>query len=113
MSPSSNAAPPGAIVVLITCPDAPTAETIARALVEEGLAACVNLIPGVTSIYRWEGKLCRESEILLAVKTRRRKLAALERRVRALHPYTVPEIVALPIVAGSPAYLEWIRAMTP
>jgi len=109
----ASPAPSGALVVLITCPDASVGETLARALVEEGLAACVNLVPGLTSLYRWKGKLCRDSEILLVVKTRRRKLAALRRRVQALHPYTVPEIVALPIVAGSPAYLKWLRDMTP
>ncbi len=102
-----------ALVVLITCPDPSSGETLARSLVEEGLAACVNLVPGLTSIYRWEGRLCRDSEILLVVKTRRRKLSALQGRVQALHPYTVPEILALPITAGSHAYLKWLREMTP
>jgi len=105
--------PASVLVVLITCPDASVGETLARTLVEEGLAACVNLIPGLTSLYRWEGKLCRDSEILLVAKTRRRKLPALQRRVQALHPSTVPEIIALPVIAGSQAYLKWLRDMTP
>lgn len=100
------------IVVLITCPDAATGERLAHSMVEERLAACVNLIPGVTSLYRWEDKLCRDAEILLLVKTRRGRLAALTRRVKALHPYSLPEIVALPILAGSAEYLRWIRSAT-
>jgi periplasmic divalent cation tolerance protein len=97
------------VVVLVTCPDRPVAERIARALVEERLAACVNLLPGLTSIYRWEGALCQESETLLLIKTRRERLSALARRVKALHPYTVPEVIALPVLAGSTSYLKWIR----
>lgn len=109
--PAASAAS-AAIVVLITCPDASTGENLAHALVEDGLAACVNLVPGLTSIYRWEGKLCREPEILLIAKTRRSRLSALQRKVKALHPYTVPEVIALPIVSGSHAYLAWVRAVT-
>ncbi len=104
--------PSGALVVLTTCPDQATGEKIARALVEEGLAACVNLVPGLVSIYRWEGRLCRDPEVLLVTKTRRGRLPALRRRIQALHPYSVPEILALPVTAGSPAYLQWLRNMT-
>jgi len=97
------------VVVLVACPDRPVAEGIARALVEERLAACANLLPGVTSIYRWEGTLSQESEILLLIKTRRERLSGLARRVKALHPYSVPELIALPILAGSTSYLKWVR----
>jgi len=105
----STTRPTGAVVVLVTCPDRPTAERIARPLIEERLAACVNLLPGLTSIYRWEGALCQESETLLLIKTRRRRVPALARRIKTLHPYTVPELIALPIVTGSAPYLKWLR----
>ena len=100
------------VIVLVTCPKRQVAEAIGGALVEEQLAACVNVIPGLTSIYRWEGKLCRDREVLLLVKTRRARLAALARRIRSLHPYTVPEIIALPVSGGSSAYLSWVKDTT-
>ena len=103
---------PGVIVVLVTCPGQEVGEKIARALVDDKLAACVNVVPSLTSIYRWEGKVCRDAESLLVIKTGRRKLAALSRRVKALHPYSVPEIIALPVVAGSDPYLSWVRRST-
>jgi periplasmic divalent cation tolerance protein len=106
------AAAPPAIVALVTCPSAAVGETIGRALVEARLAACVNVVPGVTSIYRWEGKVVRDREVLLVVKTRPARFAALRRRVIALHPYTLPEIIALPVRAGLPAYLDWIAQAT-
>jgi periplasmic divalent cation tolerance protein len=106
------ATPPGAIVVLVTCPSAAVGETIGQALVEAHLAACVNIIPRLTSIYRWEGKVVRDREVLLLVKTRAARLAALRRQVVALHPYSVPEIIALPVRAGLPAYLAWIADAT-
>ncbi|MFA5026999.1 MAG: divalent-cation tolerance protein CutA [Candidatus Methylomirabilota bacterium] len=102
----------GAVVVLVTCPDPATGERLAETLLEEKLAACVNLIPGLTSLYRWEGKLCRDIECLLLIKTRRGRLAALTRRVQALHPYALPEIVALSIAQGSAGYLRWLRDST-
>jgi len=83
------------VVVLVTCPNRQAGETIGRTLVEERLAACANVIPGVTSIYRWQGKVCRDREVLLLIKTRRSRFAALTRRVQDLHAYAVPEIVAL------------------
>jgi len=98
----------GTMVVLVTCPRQTVGEKLARALVQERLAACVNVIPGVTSIYRWEGRICRDAEVLLVIKTRRLRLAALIRRVKALHPYSVPEIIALPLVGGSASYLSWV-----
>ena len=97
-------------VVLMTAPDAEVGASLARRIVEEGLAACVNLVPGVRSIYRWQGALQEDPEILLIAKTRADLVAALAERVRALHPYELPELIALPVVAGSAPYLEWVRA---
>jgi len=95
-------------VVLVTAPDLAAAERIGRSLVEEGLAACANLLPGVRSIYRWQGELHDEPEVLLIVKTRASLVAALAARVRALHPYELPEVLALPVAAGSEPYLAWV-----
>lgn len=95
-------------IVFITVATAEEAERIACALVEERLAACANLIPGITSIYRWEGKVQREPEALLIVKTTDARLAALIQRVKELHSYQVPEIIALPVTGGSPEYLAWL-----
>jgi periplasmic divalent cation tolerance protein len=103
---------PGILVVLVTCPSRNVGEKLGRVLVQEGLAACVNIVPGLTSIYRWEGKICKDTESLLIIKTRRRRLPALTRRVQGLHSYSVPEIIALPLVGGSSAYLSWVRAST-
>jgi periplasmic divalent cation tolerance protein len=88
------------------------AEAMAGALVEERFAACANIVPGLTSIYRWEGKLCRDREVLVLLKTRRPRFAALARRVRELHPYSVPEIIALPVGLGASAYLAWVAEST-
>ena len=100
------------MVVLVTCPRQTVGEKLARTLVRERLAACVNLIPGLTSIYRWEGKVHRDAEVLLVIKTRRLRLTALIRRVTALHPYSVPEVIALPLVGGSAPYLSWVQDST-
>jgi periplasmic divalent cation tolerance protein len=100
------------IVVLVACPNLRAGEAIGRTLVKECLAACANVIPGVTSIYRWQGKVCRDREALLLIKTRRSRFAALTRRVQDLHSYAVPEIVALPLSAGSPTYLAWVLDAT-
>jgi len=97
-------------IVLITAPDDETARRIARALVEERLAACVNLVPGLHSIYRWQGAVEEADEVLLVAKTRAARVAALAARVRALHPYALPEVLALPIADGSRAYLRWVVA---
>ena len=97
-----------AVVVLVTAPSADLAAAIARAVVEEKLAACGNVLPGVRSIYRWEGKVQDEPEALLILKTQRKRFAELRDRVLALHPYEVPEVIALPVEAGSDAYLDWI-----
>jgi periplasmic divalent cation tolerance protein len=96
------------VVVLSTVGTAEDAERIARALVEGGLAACVNVVPAVTSIYRWKGKLEREEERLLVIKTRAERFEALREALVALHPYDVPEVLALPVSAGHEPYLEWL-----
>ena len=96
-------------MVLLTAPDSHTAERLARALVEERLAACVNTIPGVRSFYRWEGRLEDADELLLVVKTRADRTAALAARVRELHPYALPEVLELAAAGGSAEYLAWVR----
>ncbi len=96
------------VVVLVTVPTAEVAERIAAMVVGEHLAACVNVVPGVRSLFRWEGRVQEESELLLAIKTTARRLRALEARVRALHPYSVPELIAVPVVAGHAPYLAWV-----
>jgi len=103
------AAEPQVRVVLLTAPDADTAERLARALVEERLAACVNAVPGVRSFYRWEGRVEDADELLLVVKTRADRTAALAARVRELHPYELPEVLELAAEGGSAAYLDWVR----
>ncbi|MEE9609230.1 MAG: divalent-cation tolerance protein CutA [Myxococcota bacterium] len=96
-------------VVFITVPDPDTGARLARTLVEERLAACVNLVPGVRSFYRWEGAVQEDDEVMLVVKTRAERCDALALRVRDLHPYDLPEVLELPAVGGSAAYLEWVR----
>ncbi len=100
------------VVLCNTPPD--DAERIARALVEKKLAACVNVIPAVTSIYRWRGAIEKTSESTLVIKTRDEKVPALIEEIRKIHPYEVPEVVALPASAGdvNPAYLAWVEAET-
>lgn len=96
------------LVVLMTAGSQEEAERIARALVAEMLVACVNVIPGVTSVYRWQGEVQSDQEWLLVAKSRRDVLDELVRRVHALHSYDLPEVIALPLVGGSDAYLRWI-----
>ncbi len=96
-------------IVLTTCPDAASAERIARTLVEEGLAACVNILPPMRSIYRWKGKIEDASEQLLVIKSAAARFPAIRDRLRSLHPYELPEIIAVPIVDGLPAYLAWLN----
>ncbi len=100
------------LVVFVTASSTDEAERIARAMVEERLAACANLVPSVASIFRWKGTIEREEEVLIIMKSRRRLLDRLVDRVKELHSYEVPEVVALPIVGGSDAYLDWIRQET-
>jgi len=100
------------IVVLVTVPDDEVAGRLAHALVSEKLAACVNVLPGVRSVYAWEGEICNEGELLCLVKTRRELFSTVRERVLELHPYQVPEIVALPFLEGSAPYLTWLRDNT-
>mgnify|MGYP002351831243 CR=1 FL=1 len=99
-------------VVLCTVPDREVALRLSRALVEERLVACVNLLPQVTSVYRWEGAVQEDTELLLMMKTQAARVEALTARVVALHPYDVPEVLVLPVSGGSEAYLGWVRAET-
>jgi len=100
------------IVVLVTCGSEEEALKIANSLVEERLAACVNIVSPVRSIYRWEGKICDEREWMLFIKTQKQRFEDLEKKVRALHSYSVPEIIALPIIEGASSYLNWVKGMT-
>ena len=100
-----------AYLVLVTAP-ADAGPELARKLVEERLAACVNQIPGVRSVYRWEGKVVEDEEVLLVIKTTEERLAALMKRVPELHPYQVPEVLALPVAQGHPPYLAWLAEVT-
>ncbi len=96
------------IVVFVTCGSEEEALKIANALVEDHLAACVNLVAPIRSIYRWEGKIWDEKEWLLIVKTQKHRFETLEKKVKSLHSYSVPEIISVPITEGSSAYLNWI-----
>ncbi|MFJ9452126.1 MULTISPECIES: divalent-cation tolerance protein CutA [unclassified Herbaspirillum] len=101
-----------ALIVLTNLPDAELAKSLAHTLVERRLAACVNIMPAVQSIYRWQGAVEHASEISLMIKSTQARYAELEAAIVAAHPYDVPEIIALPITAGLPAYLNWIVAET-
>lgn len=101
------------VVVLSTAPNADEAASIARAVVEEGLAACCNIVPGLRSIYRWKGQLCDEAEVLCVFKTRAALFERLGHRIKELHSYEVPEVVSIAIDNGLPEYLDWITASTP
>lgn len=96
------------LVIYCTCPDRSVADLIATAVIEKRLAACVNVMPDITSVYRWQGQVRRDAELLLIIKTHYSMYATLEARIRELHPYEVPEIIALPIVQGARSYLDWI-----
>jgi periplasmic divalent cation tolerance protein len=101
-----------ALVALSTVASLEDAERIARALVERRLAACVNVVPGLTSIYAWKGAVETERELLLVIKTRRQRFEELRAALVELHPYEVPELIALPVEAGHAPYLEWLQAGT-
>jgi periplasmic divalent cation tolerance protein len=98
------------MLILNTTGTIELARKIASALVEAGEAACVNIVPGIHSIYSWEGKVCNDEEYLLLIKSSAEKFEAVRSRIRQLHSYEVPEIIALPITAGDPPYLAWLRA---
>jgi periplasmic divalent cation tolerance protein len=102
------------VIVLTTMPadpgeGKPDANALGRTLVEEGLAACVNVLPPMESMYRWQGSVHQDAERQLVIKTRTERLDALYGRLRTLHPYDVPEFLVLPVSAGSPSYLEWVK----
>ena len=99
-------------VVFVTMPAREDAENIAADLVSEKLVACCNLVPGVCSVYHWKGSVCRNEEVLMVMKTRRELFDQLCARVAELHSYEVPEVIALPIVAGHQPYLDWLREET-
>jgi periplasmic divalent cation tolerance protein len=101
-----------AIVILVTAGNEAEAERIARALVDERLVACVNVLPAVRSFYRWEGRVADDAELLLVIKTRRERFEAVAARVREIHSYDVPEVIALPVLAGSETYLAWLGSVT-
>lgn len=98
------------LLVLCTCPEGESAAELAESLVEARLAACVNLLPEVRSVYRWEGKIVHDTERLLFIKTEAAAFPALKDHILARHPYATPEIIAVPIADASSAYLDWIRA---
>jgi periplasmic divalent cation tolerance protein len=98
-----------ALLVFSTVGDADDAERVARDLVERRLAACVNIVPGLTSVYRWKGKVETEAELLLVIKTTRDRFEALREALLSVHPYEVPEVVGVPIESGHEAYLSWLH----
>lgn len=100
------------IVVLITALKEEEAAEIAKAIVEDKIAACVNIVRNIRSIYRWQGKIEDDNEVLMIVKTRRDLFGSLEERVKELHSYSVPEILALPVIEGSEDYLSWLKEET-
>jgi len=101
-----------ALLVFTTLPTADKAEELAKALVEERLAACANLLPAIRSIYRWQGKLQDENEVLVLLKTRAEHLERLKLRILELHPYEVPEVLAVPVESGYQPYLDWLAGET-
>jgi periplasmic divalent cation tolerance protein len=102
-------AEPDTRVVLVTAPDVAVAESLVRTLVDERLAACGNILASVLSIYRWQGQVHREEEVLILLKTRAERIPELLRRVPELHPYEVPEVLALPVLAGHGPYIDWVH----
>ncbi len=100
------------VLVIVTAPDRQTAEALAQQLLEQRLAACVNIVPGLRSHYWWQNQIESAEEVLMLVKARRQDLATLTELVRSSHPYDVPEVIALEIVGGLSAYLDWVEAET-
>uniref|UniRef100_A0A8D2CAZ4 Protein CutA n=2 Tax=Sus scrofa TaxID=9823 RepID=A0A8D2CAZ4_PIG len=110
---SGSAYVPGSVsAAFVTCPNEKVAKEIARAVVEKRLAACVNLIPQITSIYEWKGKIEEDSEVLMMIKTQSSLVPALTDFVRSVHPYEVAEVIALPVEQGNSPYLHWVRQVT-
>ena len=100
------------LVVITTAPSEGTAEQLAQALVQDRLAACVQVLPGMTSYYRWEGKLEKSGEWLMLIKTTRNNLNGLTAKIESMHPYEVPEVVALEVAGGAGRYLDWVKEET-
>ena len=96
------------VIVFVTVPTGDDGRAIAQALVREKLAACVNILPGIRSIYTWEGEVCEDEEVLLIIKTRADLFKTLSNFVQEIHPYDVPEVIAVPLAVGAEAYLNWI-----
>ena len=103
---------PAILLCLCTCPDTASAQKLAEALVGERLAACVNRVPGALSTYRWQGKVNTDAEELLLIKTTAERFEALKARLLELHPYELPELIALPVELGHAVYLDWVRNAT-
>jgi periplasmic divalent cation tolerance protein len=107
---TSSIAPATVLLCYCSCPDAASAQAIAEALVGERLAACVNRLPGIQSTYRWQGAVVSDTEELLLIKTTAARFDALKARLLDLHPYELPELIAVPVTCGHAAYLDWVRA---
>ena len=101
-----------AFIAFCTCPDMEVGHSLAKTLVTEQWAACVNILPGIQSVYVWDGSLCTDDEVLLIIKTTNHKWSGLQERVKTLHPYECPELIRLPIEDGLPDYLAWLQAQT-
>ena len=97
-----------ASVLLCSCPDQETAQQLAQELVTRGWSACVQVLPTVTSIYTWQGKVCQESETLLVIKTATDSITTISQWLETAHPYKVPEVIAMPVTAGSSTYIDWL-----
>ncbi|XP_033929490.1 protein CutA [Melopsittacus undulatus] len=112
--PPADPYDPGSVsAAFVTCPNETVAKELARAMVEQKLAACVNVLPHVTSIYTWKGKLEEDNEVLLMIKTRSSRIPALTQFIRSMHPYEVAEVVAVPVAQGNPPYLQWVQESVP
>jgi periplasmic divalent cation tolerance protein len=112
-SRQSTSSRPPFIFVYITCPSLKVATRLAKGAVEKRLAACANILPAMTSVYRWQGTIETAKETVLILKTRQNLFRSLEDQIRSLHPYDCPCIVALPLVAGSSPYLDWLAKSAP
>lgn len=97
-----------ALLVLCSCPDGQTAAELAHELVARKWSACVQIVPSITSVYTWQGKVCQENEALLVIKTASKTISALTKWLVTAHPYDEPEVIAMPITAGSPTYIDWL-----
>ncbi len=104
--------PSNEIVILCTVPNQETAGKVAQTLVEGKLAACVNIISGIVSVYHWKAELCRDNEFLCIIKSKESNFSKIEAAIRSIHPYEVPEVIALPIIQGHAPYLAWIHDVT-